>query len=85
VHKYFKTHKLKYIFRVLINNLKFIKREGLLSGYYILQGFFKYLKTKDDIGVTPVSISTQQFFADAFWSTKPIFLPQKNKVINKLK
>jgi hypothetical protein len=47
VHKYFKNNKLKYQFRVLVNNLKFIKREGRKSGSYILKGFLEFLSVKN--------------------------------------
>jgi GT2 family glycosyltransferase len=83
VHKYFAFKKAKYLKRVLINNLKFIKREGLITGYYIMKGYYKYLQMKNKVGVTPVSDATQQFFATNFWSTKPIF--KKRTINNKTK
>ncbi len=55
VHKYFKTKKHKYLFRVLVNNLKFIKREGLRAGYYVLQGYLNYFKLKKVLPATPVT------------------------------
>jgi GT2 family glycosyltransferase len=78
VNKYFGKNRFKFLFRVLVNNLKFIKREGLLAGYYILQGYFKFLRYKNKIGYTPVSDKTQQNFANNFWSTKPI-INKRNK------
>ena len=83
VHKYFKNDKGKYLFRVLVNNLKFIRREGLTSGMYIMQGFFKYLKAKSDLPSTPVSLKTQDNFAENFWSTKPIFAGNRKNNIHK--
>jgi len=83
VHKYFKNDKGKYLFRVLVNNLKFIRREGLTSGMYIMQGFFKYLKAKSGLPSTPVSLKTQDNFAENFWSTKPIFSVNRKNNIHK--
>lgn len=73
VKRYFNNGKIKYLTRILINNLKFVKREGIISGYYVLCGFARYLKGKKDIGYAPVSYKTQRQFAENFWSTKPIF------------
>ena len=83
VHKFFKNDKGKYLFRVLVNNLKFIRREGLTSGMYIMQGFFKYLKAKSGLPSTPVSLKTQDNFAENFWSTKPIFSVNRKNNIHK--
>ncbi len=77
VYKYFRVQRQKYLWRVLVNNLKFIKREGLLSGLYIMQGYYQFLVKKSALGVTPVSAKTQNFFAGHFWSTKPV-LNKKN-------
>lgn len=73
VHKYFSAAKKTYLKRVLINNLKFIKKEGIMTGYYIMKGFYKYLRMKSTVKITPVSDATQTFFAANFWSTKAIF------------
>jgi len=83
IHKYFKNDKAKYLFRILINNLKFIKREGLMSGIYILQGFLKYLQLKSKLELTPVSLKIQNYYADNFWSTKPIFTNKNDNKLNK--
>ena len=74
IYKYFNSDRLKYISRVLFNNLKFIKREGPLSGYHVLVGAFNFLKMRKNLIYTPVTDKTQSFYAQNFWSTKPIFL-----------
>lgn len=74
VYKYFSHSRLKYIFRILINNLKFIKREGLYTGYYVLQGAWEFRKLRKTLAVTPVSKDVQAFYAGHFWSTKSIFI-----------
>jgi len=88
VNKYFTGGKTKYLLRVLFNNLKFIKREGIKSGYYILTGAYQFLKFRDSIPLTPVSNDVQEFYATHFWSTKPVFKFLKtriNNLTNKLK
>lgn len=80
VHKYFAKDKFKYLLRVLVNNMKFAKREGVFSAYYVFLGYCNFLKIKCEILVTPVSIKTQQYFADNFWSTKPIFSANKKQM-----
>lgn len=72
VYKHFATNKFKYLFRTFLNNLKFIKREGLLSGYYIVLGAIAFLKLKRSLNRTPVSEEVQDFYSKNFWSTKPI-------------
>ena len=72
IYKYFSSNRPKYIARTLLNNLKFIKREGIKSGYYILLGAIEFLKIKKKIGHTPVSPAVQDFYAERFWSTKPV-------------
>ena len=74
IYKYFKSSRLKYILRTVLNNLKFIKREGLLSGYHVLLGAFKFLKLRRGLIYTPVATEIQNFYAQNFWSTKPVFL-----------
>ncbi|MCD0486951.1 glycosyltransferase family 2 protein [Pedobacter sp. MC2016-14] len=77
IYKYFEKDRPKYIFRTLINNLKFIKKEGMASGWYILQGFFHFLKLSSKLQHTPVSTKVQQFYADQFWSARPVIRPKK--------
>ncbi|GAB2700853.1 glycosyltransferase family 2 protein [Mucilaginibacter koreensis] len=72
VYKHFGHNRWKYIFRVLVNNLKFIKREGLKSGYYMMLGAFKFLTLRKTLGNVPVKKEVQNFYAENFWSTKPV-------------
>jgi len=81
INKYFTVGKTKYAVRTLFNNLKFIKREGLKSGFYILTGVFQYLKLRKTIEHTPVSIGVQKFYAENFWSTKPVFENVKKRFL----
>jgi GT2 family glycosyltransferase len=77
VYKYFGSNRWKYIFRVFLNNIKFMKREGIKTGYYIMLGFWELLKLKKKLKYTPVSKQVQQFYTDNFWSTKPVFTGDK--------
>lgn len=72
VHKYFIKNRFRFLSRVFFNNLKFIKREGLLSGYYIILGTIAFLKLRRRLKRTPVSPGVQDFYSKNFWSTKPV-------------
>ena len=79
IYKYFKNDKAKYLFRIFINHLKFIRREGMASGYYVWLGFYEFLKKKKSLKKTPVAVNVQEYFANNFWSTKPIFSHQRKQ------
>jgi len=79
VYKYFATNRLGYLFRVLFNNLKFIKREGLKTGYYVLSGAYEFIKLKSRLRHVPVSASVQVFYANHYWSTKPVWTNLKKR------
>jgi GT2 family glycosyltransferase len=79
IYKYFQNDKAKYLFRIFINHLKFIRREGMASGYYVWLGFYEFLKKKKSLKKTPVAINVQEYFAENFWSTKPIFSYQRKQ------
>ena len=79
IHKYFSADKSKYIYRTLLNNLKFVKREGLSAGYYVFKGYLAYLALKKSIVPTPVSQHVQDYYAERFWSTKPIWTNLRNR------
>ncbi|WP_428331694.1 glycosyltransferase family 2 protein [Mucilaginibacter sp.] len=88
INKYFTKHKTMYLFRTFFNNLKFVKREGFKSGFYILKGAYQFLILRNKIPLSPVSIEVQEFYARNFWSTKPFFQFLKtrfNKFSKKLK
>ncbi|RDC55828.1 glycosyltransferase [Pedobacter chinensis] len=80
IYKYFDKDKSKFLFRIVMNNLKFIKREGLLSGYYVLQGVAEYFKLKKELTRTPVRQKIQDFYAANFWATKPILTNLKKRL-----
>jgi GT2 family glycosyltransferase len=73
VFKYFRSNRSKLLLRVLLNNIKLAKTEGLLSGYYSVLGGLAFLKLRKKLAYTPVSQQTQDFFSSIFWSTQPTF------------
>jgi GT2 family glycosyltransferase len=79
VYKYFSSGRLKYIWRILINNLKFIKREGWLSGWYVIKGYLEFLKLKKTLPVTPVSQAVQNYYSTRFWGTQPVWTNLKKR------
>jgi GT2 family glycosyltransferase len=83
VYKYFSDSKAKYLSRILINNLKFIKREGVLSGCYVLKGLSEFLKLKRSLVLTPVRKEVQDFYARNFWGTKSVFINLNKKYRSK--
>jgi GT2 family glycosyltransferase len=83
VYKFFRSEKYKYLYRVVINNLKFAKREGLKSAYYVLLGTFRFLSFKSQLELTPVSQKTQNYFSEKFWSTQPILKNLKRRFSSK--
>lgn len=72
IHKYFTKNRFRLLSRTFFNNLKFIKREGLPSGYYVLKGAVEFLKLRSKLKKTPVSLEAQDFYTENFWSAKPI-------------
>jgi GT2 family glycosyltransferase len=81
IYKFFGKERGKYLFRVLLNNLKFIRREGIKSGYYILLGAFKFLQMRKNLPHTPVSKTVQDFYASSFWSTQPVLGKVKKRIL----
>lgn len=72
IHAHFREKKIKFLLRTLINNLKFMKREGVTSGYYVMLGALKFLQMRKTLPTQPVTQDVQDFYAANFWSTKPI-------------
>ncbi|WP_129715960.1 glycosyltransferase [Pedobacter sp. SYP-B3415] len=78
VYKYFSTERLRFLVRTLLNNLKILKREGFRSAWYVALGFGQFLRLRGDLERTPVSAEVQAFYAENFWSTKPVLRKRKN-------
>jgi GT2 family glycosyltransferase len=73
VYKHFSKERWKYLTRMLVNGLKCIKSEGIKAAYYTLLGAAQFLKMRKQLAYSPVSTEVQNFYADRFHSTKPIF------------
>jgi GT2 family glycosyltransferase len=80
VYKYFRNQKWKYLYRIMMNNLKVVKRDGLATGYYIVSGFYEFLKIRKSLVLAPVSQAAQDFYADHFWSTQPVLAKLKKRL-----
>lgn len=86
VYKYFGQSRWKYIATMFFNNIKRIKHEGFKSAYYDVLGAVEFLKFRHTLSSTPVHLQTQQFFADNYMNTHPVFgfmkkLFKKNKEV----
>ncbi len=67
IYKYFPFQRWKYIRRVVLNNLKgVIKALEFRRAWYILLGAREFLKMRQNLPYTPVSISAQKLYIKAF-------------------
>lgn len=73
VYTHFTDSRLTYLLRVLVNNLKVIKTEGIKASYYCFLGGIEFLKMRKKLIQSPVTKETQDFFAKIFWGTQPVF------------
>lgn len=73
VYKYFGEKRWRYILTMFLNNIKRIKHESWLSAYYDVLGSIEFLKFKKTLTFTPVAKETQQFFANNYMNTHPVF------------
>jgi hypothetical protein len=83
IYKYFPNNRWKYILRILINNLKLIKSEGVSSAWYVCQGFSKFMKMRSSLVYTPVSPEIQIFFVEKFKSVQPVLPKIYKRVLSK--
>ncbi len=80
IYKYFGDKRWKYIARMFFNNLKRVKDEGILNAWYDVVGAIEFMKFRATLTHTPVSKEVQQFFAENYNNTFPVF-----RFLNKLK
>jgi len=73
VYKNFSTDRWKYLNRILLNNMKYVRRGGLQGLLYVIEGYIRFLKFRKTLEPTPVSKNIQDAFIYNFWSTKPVF------------
>lgn len=82
VYKYVGDERSKYLWRVVLNNLKGIRQLHLKETWYNILGMIEFLKMKKSITQTPVSPYSQQLFLSLFESTRPAFDFLKRDISN---
>lgn len=71
VYKYFnKKHRLLFLFRVYLNNLRGVSEHGLSSFPWYISAFREFLKLKKTLTHTPVQLEVEEFYSKDFWSTR---------------
>jgi GT2 family glycosyltransferase len=73
VYTHFTTNKLKYLFRMWVNNMKIVKYGKFRQAYYDTLGALEFLKIRKTLKPTPVSKEAQDYFVKAYHNTHPIF------------
>jgi GT2 family glycosyltransferase len=73
VYKYLAEGRSRYLWRVVLNNLKGIRQLNLKETWYNILGMVEFLKIRRSIKQTPVSPYSQQLFLSLFESTRPTF------------
>ncbi|MEJ7682693.1 MAG: glycosyltransferase [Segetibacter sp.] len=53
VYKYFGKSRYTYLFRIWLNNMKLIQRDGLKTAYYILLAAIEFLKMRKNLPIHP--------------------------------
>jgi hypothetical protein len=79
VYKYFRKNRLTYLFRIWINNMKLIQKDGPKTAYYITLAGLEFLKIRKTIEHTPVSLEAENFLKYYLWSTYPILSNLKKR------
>jgi hypothetical protein len=73
VYKYMGEDRMKYVWRVVFNNLKGIRQLHFKDTWYNILGMTAFYKNRKSLAYTPVSPYTQQLFLDLFEATRPVF------------
>ncbi len=73
VYKYMAKNRLKYVWRVALNNLKGVRQLHIKDTWYNILGMVEFLKMRKSLPYTPVSPYSQQLFLELFESTRPVF------------
>jgi GT2 family glycosyltransferase len=80
IYKYFGTNRWKYIALMIFNMLKGFYKQGFKNTYYNLVGVVKFLNMRGKITDTPVSETTQKYYAALYSGTRPFFSFLKKEV-----
>lgn len=70
VYKHFSVNRWKYMFRVIVNNLKSIKDGQLKHTWWNILGMIEFFKIKKTLNHTPVSEDAQNFFSKTYITTQ---------------
>jgi GT2 family glycosyltransferase len=73
VYKHFGANRSKYIWRIVLNNLKGIRQFHFKDTWYNVLGMIQFLKLRKTLQNTPVSDYSQQLFLQVFENTRPVF------------
>lgn len=73
IYKYFGKDRWKYIMRMFVNNLKLIKKGEFVRMYFDIVGTVNFLKMRKTLVHTPVRREVQDYFADNYMNTFPVF------------
>ena len=79
VYKYFGKSRYTYLFRIWLNNMKLIRKDGLKTAYYITLAGIEFLKMRKKLKHTPVSEEAQNFLKKYLWSTHPLLSNLKKR------
>ena len=79
VYKYFGKNRYTYLFRIWLNNLKLIQKDGLKTAYYIVLAGIEFMKIRKTLTHTPVSTEAQNFLKKYLWSTHPLLSNLKKR------
>lgn len=70
VYKHFSVNRWKYMFRVIVNNLKSIKDGQFKHTWWNILGMIEFFKIKKSLNHTPVSEDAQNFFSKTYITTQ---------------
>jgi GT2 family glycosyltransferase len=73
IYKYYGNDRWKYIIRMFINNLKYIKGGEYRKMYLDIKGFFEFMKIRKTLTHTPVKKEVQDYFTEKHWNLFPAF------------
>lgn len=79
VYKYFDKSRYTYLFRIWLNNMKLIQKDGLKTVYYIFLAGIEFLKMRKELKHTPVSREAQNFLKKYLWSIQPLLSNLKKR------
>ena len=70
IYKHFPKSRWKYLFRVVVNNLKTFKKGEFKETWYNIIGFYEFFKMRKSLTYTPVSLKSQKIFINNYIGTR---------------